>query len=680
MSFIKRNGLGILTTLVGTSALGLAGCSDAGFEAELLDASMQEMIVSDDSQSKLPFACSGVVTKEVPLAFESSQRVVTPYTCWKGPRDQQLHVVDELGAETDLETLRKEDVRAFRERYHRFDPDLRDEVARAKSDELVTADVWFSVPKEAELPEKELMVALAPREQEALSRDFRKALKRRADDMQRAIEAIGGDTRMVRKLGGARQIVPVLTLQASAENLERIGDLDGVVAVGLSQVKERPADASWYWVDETPTMVEGARSYNGTGITVADVYGANGIADTSLSGFASGSCTPPSGPSYNCYCPAAAATGSGGNHMAQAMGFVKNTDTVLPSGTAGGATIIIANDADGDVCSGGFDGAIDWALDNGADVLNRSATHGTSAARYLDYISRYAPYPFVAVAAGNSSGSAVGSSIANGLVVGAADDNGDMDRDDLKAMASFSSWINTSNGAAGNELPHIVAPGDHVKTVDGAGGTADVSGTSFSTPQVSGVAASVMEVSSDLNIWPEGLFAVLLAGPEQDVVGGWPLSLSDSVDDKDGVGAVNAWGSAQIAMKKVDGGNSAWPRGHDYGGINASYTPAGSTYSEAWNASVPAGRTLRVAAVLFAKGDCSGDETTCGGRDFAHFRLRGLQGSTVRGQSANFNGNYQYFGWKNTGTSQVTIKIEIKIEDWDGLSGTTYGMAWSTDN
>jgi hypothetical protein len=505
--------------------------------------------------------------------------------------------------------------------------------------------------------------------------------------VRRSDQRIPGETRWVRKLGGDDQVVPVLTVEAAAPTLERIDELDDIVAVGLTQTKERPASTAWHALDEIPYMITPPASHNGTGVVVADVYGGNGMADTTYSGFASGVCTPPSGPNYKCYCPGAAASGAGGNHIAQAMGFVKNSHPSLPGGTANDATIIVANDVDGDYCtSASVAGGVDWALDNNADVINRSASNSTANARYLDYRARISPFPLVVASAGNTTGSTVSSDLLNGVVVGAADDLGDSDRDNLKTISVWSGtqssqWINPGGlGASGRELPHLLAPGTAVSTLDGQGGTSTPNGTSFSAPQVSGIGAALIEASGGaLNGRPEALFAILLAAPEQNVDGLWPLNFVDSVDDKDGVGAVNARFSQRM-LSKVDGGWPAVSRAHDYGTITSSGTPAGSTYSEVWSAVVAPGQWLRVAAILFAKGTCTiGSASSCGARDYPRFRLRGSLGATPKAESGNLNQNYQYFGWKNTGLAGATISLTITVDNWDGITSTPFAIAWTTD-
>ncbi|WP_199423569.1 S8 family serine peptidase [Actinotalea solisilvae] len=131
---------------------------------------------------------------------------------------------------------------------------------------------------------------------------------------------------------------------------------------------------------------------------------------------------------------------------------------------------------DADVIEG-----IGWAVDHGADVINLSLG-GPGESPFLRDAVRWAVDRGVVVvmASGNSRTGAVeypaayAAQIDGALAVGAVDDDG--------TLAPFSSW--------GDEVT-VVAPGVAIAAPHRAGGIAYPSGTSFSTPLVSGVAALV---------------------------------------------------------------------------------------------------------------------------------------------------------------------------------------------
>jgi hypothetical protein len=374
--------------------------------------------------------------------------------------------------------------------------------------------------------------------------------------------------------------------------------------------------------------------------------------------------------------------------MAQVAGLIRNAEPSLPGATANAATVILANDANNAYCSGsGITGSVDWALIHGANIINRSASHASASAQYLDYRATITPYPLVVASAGNAGNSSpVGSDLWNGVIVGAAEDFGDEDRSDLKKVWSGSQARNVSGGSAGRELPHLVAPGVSVRTVDGQGGDADVTGTSFAAPQVSGVGAVIME-RAGITVWPEAVTAMLLAGPEQGVAPTWPMSLMDTVDDLGGVGSVNAWQSSRIGAVHQNPGGAPQLFGHDYGFVSNSTVPNGSSMG-VWETTVPVGTTLRVAVVLWASVTCSpGDISSCTGRDFVRARLLGayVTGSPpfivphIVGDSNNANSNYQYFAWTNNTGSSRTVSVGVTINSWSGMASTTWGLAWTTN-
>jgi hypothetical protein len=193
-----------------------------------------------------------------------------------------------------------------------------------------------------------------------------------------------------------------------------------------------------------------------------------------------------------------------------------------------------------------------------------------------------------------------------------------------------------------------------------------------------------MEVDPNLKSWPEAVFAILLAGPEQSVDGGF-LNLSDAVDDKDGVGSVNAALSVQIAKNKRNGAQPSIPWGFDYGTFVSGLVPTGGTYQEVWNALVPPGGRLRVAVTLFAQVSCP-DPTSCGAQQFPRFTLRACGGvnnatcSSPLAVSNNVNSNYQYLTWVNPpppgNFNAANVALSIRIDDWSGLASTSFGVAW----
>jgi hypothetical protein len=673
-----------LATLAASILGGLGtGCGGTSGPLDAADRDLLERRLSMDEAAKLPFACAGDVTKGGTIGDGQDGSAADMYTCWpeqtrsREPLEAHDFFVDKTGALVDLEWLRE---RKHQKRLetHRFDQELIREAALRPTEEL-KVHVWFDVPEGGTLPTKAEVLTMTDAELVRATADASQALRKQADALLTAIEALPGRKQVLGMLGGEQQITPMIVLRASPEVLERIGDLEGVTEVGFAPKLDRGASSAWYPLDLGSVNGAPVVPATGAGVTVADVYGGGGFPDSTFSGLKPGSCDPPSGPNYMCYCPSAAASGSGGTHIARAMGFVKSTHPSLPHGNARGATVIVANDIDGDSCtSNSVEGGIDWALANGANVINRSASNSHAYARYLDYRATISPFPLAVAAAGNDGlGSAVSSELINGVVVGGARDFADPDRNNLKTMYSGSQSVNRNGlGAAGFEMPHIVAPAVWVSTNSGDGGVISVTGTSFSTPQVSGAAAMLMD-AINTKMWPEAVFSLLMVGPEQSVDGGM-LSLHDTVDDRDGVGALNTRNSFDAALIELDPGQSA-NRGWDVDIITKGNSPSGAYLNSGWTAVIPAGRTLRVSAMMFGRNTCTiGSASSCTGRDIVHFRLRGLENGALIKESANFNSNYQYFTYTNTSINDKFMTLKIWISNWNSLVDTTLGFAFTS--
>jgi hypothetical protein len=267
----------------------------------------------------------------------------------------------------------------------------------------------------------------------------------------------------------------------------------------------------------------------------------------------------------------------------------------------------------------------------------------------------------------------------NGIVVGGGNDNGNTNRSAV-TLYVFSSWQNPNGGAAGYELPHVLVPADGLWTVPAQeGGIArTVSGTSFAAPQVAGIVASLQEKHANLKFWSSASLALLMVGADVSTTAPTWLSLSDGVDDKDGAGLVNAQLSRR-ACDKANGGQVAQVSAFDYGTFFESSTPAGSTYSEVWNARVQPHSALRVAMKLNAVNSCtSGDPESCTVQNFPRTTLRIISGSgLVMASSANINSTYQYAVVSNFSGVAFDYGITVRIDSWDGLTFTDFGIAWS---
>ncbi len=140
----------------------------------------------------------------------------------------------------------------------------------------------------------------------------------------------------------------------------------------------------------------------------------------------------------------------------------------------------------------------------------------------------------VIVASGNDGGAVNDpGNCAGAIPVGATDSN--------NAIASFS-----SRGAelAANGL---VAPGVSVLTTDQGGGTASATGTSFSAPMVSGLAALILSAKPTFTV--AQVSAALRGGADSVGVAGYGVAASGALGTSSGAGRMDAFRTMRLAVK-----------------------------------------------------------------------------------------------------------------------------------
>ena len=538
-------------------------------------------------------------------------------------------------------------------------------------------------------PDKETLLSLDSNARRALVASYRESLARQANRLRTEVRALGGSI-LIDQESDIASPIPVIRVVAPLGELRRIGDLDRVVAIGPTTdgTNEKPhshCSSAYLGVDKIQALRE--LGHDGTGTRVIDILGTPGVGNTAELGMATGDCDPQNGPNYACLNPEKAPRAALDGHMQQVLGIIRNTRSDLQRGMAND-TLCLAGNIAGEHGTTVVD-AVSWAVNmvgNAGDlslVINRSAANDSSTSRSLDYFAKVYPWPVVVASSGNDPDAPVGSLLANGLVVGASDDLGNSDPDYLAQMASFSSWMNVSNGAAGWELPHVVAPGQDVYTVPGTPGGSKrcVSGTSFAAPQVSGMAASLMD-GYGIEGWPEAVFSILMASSV--TVDNKALNLADSKDDADGAGNINGERARRIANAHRNGGELAG-QGFDYGVVRATGVPAGSYYPETWTPDVPynpgQARRIYASATFFNEPNCflTGDPSDCTSRRKVYFRLRLYRNSSLVAESANFNGNYQYLSYIDGFYSTGKYELKIQVVDWQDIDLTTFGVAWLVD-
>ena len=284
------------------------------------------------------------------------------------------------------------------------------------------------------------------------------------------------------------------------------------------------------------------------------------------------------------------------SHSQATAGIISNT----LSHSISAATIVSTAIDDYILSYGGTNpgmGTFEFCFDNGPtpvanmsmsfDDVNYSgdAPSETETDFYTDFLAtKRAPFPLYVMSAGNSAGFPetvptpwVQNRGYNSLIVGASDDRGSPNIFD-STIAWFSSWVNPPRTHGDYELPNLVAPGigiasanmfdipDMLDSSPRTGCPSNLSGTSFSAPQATGVASLVFNTDpSSFYGFPEMLKAVLMASTSVSVDGAGftSLSSSPSPDRKDGVGVLDAQAAIALGSSSYRScpGCEAMPRG-----------------------------------------------------------------------------------------------------------------------
>jgi len=382
----------VLKSLIGSVGLA-AGCSDNG--GERLALVNERAVITEADAARLPFYCDGPVERAPQLILANIDDVAIPYRCNSASGASFTKLVDDRGDLVDFDQLRMRDALAFRDLHNRMAPELEAKAIEASG--KLKVGVWFAVPEDVSRSASEI-VLLSEAERSNERAVVEKRIGALAAQLASRLEAAVPGISVASYSPGLKGQAPYLAVEALPDELRAIGLLDGVVELTLNipPEDEKAESEAWYDLDRIQDLIDNGE-YVGAGVTIVDILGENGVWDSYNLGLKPGNCQPAvGGPFYTCYCPPASPNSPGSqSHLQDVLGIIKNNHPGgLRGGAATGATTIVGNVSTAYCATASIADAVDWAIINqGASVVNRSASMGTQSSRYLDWASSTNPWP-----------------------------------------------------------------------------------------------------------------------------------------------------------------------------------------------------------------------------------------------------------------------------------------------
>lgn len=471
----------------------------------------------------------------------------------------QVLVDLDSGQVEDRTAIEEAEEQHHRAKYGKLQPALYERLQAMREYETVTVTIWVAAPPGKSLAEQQAaafatLTARYPQAREAMDRSGKPmdvdapALAERiyeeyvqilsaetASRIRPLVKALEAQGFAVRTAEG----LPSVTVTLSKRSVEELAARDDVGAIYLSEGGKRHLLlSSAVPTNLAPTVW--ARGYDGTGVDIAVLE--DGNVD-----FTSNSVACPAG-TNNCFQQPGATRWAvhGEDWHTTLVASTAASNHPIYRGMAPGATVMSAGiwgpDRQDDI------DALIWALDQGAEVVNISygwcpgSTQMDDIDRAFDYYARARGKLFV-VAAGNNTAACPFDFVDspakgwNVLSVGAYDDHNDSDWSNDE-MADFSCWDNPSSPNGDHEKPEVVAPGVNITGIEMDGNLRTEGGTSFAAPQVTGLAALLIDRHWSLNFWPDANKAIIMASATHNIEGS--TGIPSGQDLRDGAGGINA--------------------------------------------------------------------------------------------------------------------------------------------
>jgi hypothetical protein len=307
--------------------------------------------------------------------------------------------------------------------------------------------------------------------------------------------------------------------------------------------------------------------------------------------------------------------------------------------------------------------AIDWAIILGATVINASfgnyTFHLDGWAKMYDRIAYNTDVLFVA-AAGNKKWplflQAVDSPALayNVLAVGGFHDFNDSNWDNDLILDEYGfCYLNPASAHNDREKPEVVAVGILKDVLGFQGALTEASGTSVAAPQVSGLAALLIDREPTLAYKDEALRAIIMSSAIHNIEESEVMDFQDDFDDRDGAGAIDCKTADDILKNNT----------YFYNIYNASDFPFN------FYVNVTAPSKVRVAIAWSAYSDGIFDYLDA---DFDFYVYD--PSSVMAAASGSFDNNYEIVSFDATETG--TYRVEIQAPNFIA-SSKALAAAWT---
>ncbi len=570
--------------------------------------------------------------------------------------------------EEDVSALLAMEVQAHQARYGKLEPALYERLQTLKDDDTVPVAVWMAAQPGQTLADQQeaAFAALAAKYPEAKAALARSGKPMDVDNPELAqrIEAeyvnlLTTETK-VRIQPLARELehqgisiityegLPTFTAILPKRVVLSLAHRADVSSIYLVEARKQIEMDSAAPTTLAPTVW--GRGYDGSGVTIAILDIGNVDSNNTYLNLSPTFRPGPNNPFWHATATASAAASFHNTYRGIAYGA-----TILSVGEDG-------TQADEIV-------ALQWAFDQGARILNNSGGFEADADirwtdRAFDYWTRQR-FRLVVKSSGNTGGYITSPGKAwNLITVGGIEDGGDAtwSNDQMWAGSAYTNPVSLHND---REKPEVVAVGADV-TVLGNNDAIyyDLDGTSMAAPQVSGLAALLVDRNSSLSIWPEASRAIIMASATHNIEGA-SIIVRGQGDLRDGAGAINADLADRVAQTRGSETGTCYSScwwGHS---ITNSGFPVGTDLERRFYADQ--GDLIRVVIAWWAHADTPGNNYSFDRLDTdLDLRIKAPNGQWVSGAtSLSYDNNYEMVQFLAPQTGEYIIAVRKHRADED---------------